>query len=296
MKPIYFPFTYVPEWVAQALAACFQRFIVYQPSGKKVPGEMQPWVDVNLMEVRVPGQTDDQAIEKVVKDFRSFASLHDDSKNLKTAALLGQQYAIPFFSETSASRIVSDLKKDGSSDSAEAGSDPLFCARVFLDFAQDFDRQRDELNQGLGVHDQRSYELMENLKGEKEIDSASILLAAGSKLDDPAEYMTMSRLQAYAWPGNVRELRNLMERLVLMTPGPKIRAEDLPQDLGEREQREDLEGVTLEAARKDFEREFLIARLTENDWNISRTAEGIGIARESLSRKVRSLEIKVPRD
>ncbi len=197
IKPIYFPFTYVPEWVAQAMAACFQRFIVYQPSGRKIPDEMRPWVDANVMEVRVPAQTDDQALEKVVKDFRSFASLHDDSKNLKTAALLGQQYAIPFFSETSASRIVSDLKKDGSSDSAEAGSDPLFCARVFLGFAQDFDRQRDELNQGLGVHDQRSYELLENLKGEKEIDSASILLAAGSKLDDPAEYMTMSRLQAW---------------------------------------------------------------------------------------------------
>jgi two-component system nitrogen regulation response regulator NtrX len=106
----------------------------------------------------------------------------------------------------------------------------------------------------------------------------------------------MNRLQAYGWPGNVRELRNLMERLVLMTPGPKIRAEDLPQDLEEREQREETEGVTLGEARKDFEREFLIARLQENDWNISRTAEGIGMARESLSRKVRSLQIKVPRD
>ncbi len=106
----------------------------------------------------------------------------------------------------------------------------------------------------------------------------------------------MNRLQAYAWPGNVRELRNLMERLVLMNPGPKIRVEDLPQDLWDREQCEDVEGVTLGAARKDFEREFLIARLRENDWNISRTAETIGIARESLSRKVRSLEIKVPRD
>jgi two-component system nitrogen regulation response regulator NtrX len=106
----------------------------------------------------------------------------------------------------------------------------------------------------------------------------------------------MSRLQAYPWPGNVRELRNLMERLVLMTPGPRIRAEDLPQDLGERGQREEVEGVTLDEARKDFEREFLVARLKENDWNISRTAEGIGMARESLSRKVRSLKIKVPRD
>jgi two-component system nitrogen regulation response regulator NtrX len=106
----------------------------------------------------------------------------------------------------------------------------------------------------------------------------------------------MNRLQAYSWPGNVRELRNLMERLVLMTPGPRIRAEDLPQDLEEREQREETEGITLGEARKDFEREFLIARLQENDWNISRTAEGIGIARESLSRKLRSLQIKVPRD
>jgi len=103
----------------------------------------------------------------------------------------------------------------------------------------------------------------------------------------------MNRLQAYGWPGNVRELRNLMERLVLMTPGPKIRTEDLPQDL---EEREESEGVTLGEARRDFEREFLIARLQENDWNISRTAEGIGIARESLSRKLRSLQIKVPRD
>ncbi len=104
----------------------------------------------------------------------------------------------------------------------------------------------------------------------------------------------MNRLQAYSWPGNVRELRNLMERLVLMTPGPKIRAEDLPQELEDRSPREEIEGATLGEARRDFEREFLIARLRENDWNISRTAEGIGIARESLSRKVRSLEIKVP--
>ena len=198
IKPIYFPFTYVPQGVAQALAACFQRFIVYQPSGKKVPDEMQPWVAANVMEVRVPDQTDDQAIEKVVKDFRSFASLHYESKNLKTAAFLGQHSAIPFFNETSTSRIVSDLKKGGSSDSTETGSDPLFCARVFLGFAQDFDRQGDELNKGLGVHEQQSFELLKTLKGETEIDSAAIPLGAESEVDDPGEYMALARLQAWA--------------------------------------------------------------------------------------------------
>ena len=198
MKPIYFPFTYVPQGVAQALAACFQGFIVYQPSGKKVPGEMQPWVDANLVEVRVPDQTDDQAIEKVVKDFRSFASLHNDSGNLKTAAFLGQHSAVPFFNETSTSRIVSDLKKGVSTDSAERGSDPLFWARVFLGFAQDFDRQGAELNRGLGVHARQSCALLKTLKGETEIDSGANPLGAESKVDDPGEYMALARLQSWA--------------------------------------------------------------------------------------------------
>ena len=198
MKPIYFPFTYVPHGVAQALAACFQRFIVYQPSGKKIPDEMLPWVDANRMEVRVPDQTDDQAIEAVVKDFRSFASLHNDSGNLKTAAFLGQHSATPFFSESSTSRIVSDLKKGVSTDSAQRGSDPLFCARVFLGFAQDFDRQGAELNRGLGVHAQQSCALLKTLKGETEIDSGANPLGAENKVDDSGEYMALARLQSWA--------------------------------------------------------------------------------------------------
>ncbi len=40
---------------------------------------------------------------------------------------------------------------------------------------------------------------------------------------------------------------------------------------------------------------FLLARLREHGWNISRTAEAIGLARESLSRKMRALKIQVPR-
>ena len=198
MKPIYFPFTYVPQSVARALTAIFGGFIVYQPSGKMVPDEMHSWVEANVMEVRVPVQTDDQWYKKVVKDFKSFASLHSDSKNLKTAAVLGQHGAIPFFSETSTSRIVADLKKGGLPDSTVTASDPLFCARVFLGFAQDLDRQEDELNRELGVHEQQSFELLKTLKGETEVDPADIALEAGIKINDPGDYMAPARLQAWA--------------------------------------------------------------------------------------------------
>jgi two-component system nitrogen regulation response regulator NtrX len=107
---------------------------------------------------------------------------------------------------------------------------------------------------------------------------------------------TLALLGGYAWPGNVRELRNLVERLVLMTPEPRIRPEDLPEELrGGSAHAPAASGSTLEDARREFERRFLLARLHEHGGNISRTAEAIGLARESLSRKLRALKIQAPR-
>jgi two-component system nitrogen regulation response regulator NtrX len=106
----------------------------------------------------------------------------------------------------------------------------------------------------------------------------------------------MTMLQAFPWPGNVRELRNLMERLVLMTPGDKIRVEHLPEEVRQGMRSGETPAATLDQARKEFERRFLVSRLEEHGWNISRTAESIGMARESLSRKMRTFKIKAPRD
>ncbi len=106
----------------------------------------------------------------------------------------------------------------------------------------------------------------------------------------------LARLQSYAWPGNVRELRNLMERLVLMTPAQSIEESDLPDAIRAGTRPGGGEAATLEEARKGFEREFLVSRLRQHGWNVSRTAEAIGIARESLSRKIRQFKIEVQRD
>jgi len=107
---------------------------------------------------------------------------------------------------------------------------------------------------------------------------------------------SIALLQSYSWPGNVRELRNLVERLVLMTSGPTIKPAELPDTVRLGEARNAPADSSLDAARKAFEREFLVTRLRENQWNISRTAEAVGLARESLSRKIRSLGIEMERD
>jgi len=118
---------------------------------------------------------------------------------------------------------------------------------------------------------------------------------SGSKLKTVSS-QAMKLLEAYSWPGNVRELRNLMERLVLMTPGKQIQQEHLPESIRENAHPPGEEAETLEAARKAFERDFLVNKLRESNWNISRTAEIIGIARESLSRKIKTFKIEIQRD
>jgi two-component system nitrogen regulation response regulator NtrX len=107
----------------------------------------------------------------------------------------------------------------------------------------------------------------------------------------------LAKLQEYPWPGNVRELQNLIERLVLMTPGETIDLADLPPQVTapdrERWLRAGSAENTLAAARAAFEREWLLEKLANFGWNISRTADAVGLARESLSRKLKSLRIDV---
>jgi two-component system nitrogen regulation response regulator NtrX len=105
----------------------------------------------------------------------------------------------------------------------------------------------------------------------------------------------LSELLRHGWPGNVRELRNLMERLVIMTPGDAIESVELSGEVRPRPGAASPAPATLEEARRAFEREFLAARLREHDGNISKTAEAVGLARESLSRKLKSLNLEARR-
>lgn len=108
----------------------------------------------------------------------------------------------------------------------------------------------------------------------------------------------MQALSTHHWPGNVRELKNLIERLVIMTPGERIDLAALPAELrgggdsGE-ELRIALECDNYKQAREEFEKEFIRTKLEENDWNVSRTAEVIGLERSNLHRKIKSLGLEL---
>ena len=102
-------------------------------------------------------------------------------------------------------------------------------------------------------------------------------------------------LSRYSWPGNVRELRNVIERIVIMNPTVhKLDRKHLPPLLyreGSRKQMGDFS--TLHQARAAYERDYILRKLDENQGNVSRTAEVLGLERSHMYRKMKALGIAV---
>ena len=105
-------------------------------------------------------------------------------------------------------------------------------------------------------------------------------------------------MKGYDWPGNVRELRNLMERVAIMTAGDRINPADLSIIAGAQQQNVSTlinAGTgSLKDARAGFERYFILEKLRENKWNITKTAEDLKIERSNLHRKIKLLGMEEP--
>jgi len=113
----------------------------------------------------------------------------------------------------------------------------------------------------------------------------------------PLSAAALSRMSQHAWPGNVRELRNVIERAAVLAGGDEIESDDLNLPEGTASANTaGFTGVSFSVAKKQavsqFEREFLLSALRAHAGNISRTAEAIGMVRQSLQQKIRELGLR----
>lgn len=107
-------------------------------------------------------------------------------------------------------------------------------------------------------------------------------------------------LRDYEWPGNVRELRNVIERVVIMVPGPVISGPDLSfltttASSVPAEAEYSTAAVRLHEARDRFERDYILRALEAQHGNISRAADALGLERSNLYRKMRAFGIRPSR-
>ena len=114
----------------------------------------------------------------------------------------------------------------------------------------------------------------------------------------------VAELSAYHWPGNVRELRNYIERCHILMPGEEMNPDNMlpPDQAGAQKQINGQASVVADIpeadsfheAREIFERQFLLQQLEKHEWNISRTANDIGMERSQLHRKIKSFGLTPP--
>ncbi len=106
-------------------------------------------------------------------------------------------------------------------------------------------------------------------------------------------------LEKYSWPGNIRELKNFIERITIMTDENVILPDIVTYYLGEKQQSttsnslKDFEGMKLNEAKDRFERMLLMQKLEEHDYNISQTAQILGIYPSNLHGKIKKFNIEI---
>ena len=105
----------------------------------------------------------------------------------------------------------------------------------------------------------------------------------------PAVY---KRLASYEFPGNVRELQNLMERAVALSPGETIHEESIFGLSSQNSQDSQQENIQLKDACEAFERNIITKTLRDHNWNQTKAAQKLGIARTTLASKVTIFGIK----
>lgn len=105
----------------------------------------------------------------------------------------------------------------------------------------------------------------------------------------------IKQLQTYEWRGNVRELRNIVERLVIMSRGDAITADDLsllaPKKGGQVDTLIDT-AETFQEFKDSAEKEFLRHQLEKHGWNVSQTAENLQIQRSHLYNKIKKFGLE----
>jgi len=197
MKPIYFPYTYISNPVAEAVAACFGRFTVYQPLADKLPLPMQPWVDNGVIDIRIPVRGDNRELESAAENYLNWANMHTASAGINPAALKTLKASAPLLNASLSSQIVADVKKQISGTSTNKYSDPALASRIFLYFAQKFDQQSQELDHVLEESRKKEQDLLQDLKMEEDDPATELKKEPGRLPNLNSDYLISGRLEAW---------------------------------------------------------------------------------------------------
>ncbi len=186
MKPAYFPFSYIPEPVAAAIHEFFGGVVVYQPNDRCIPALARQLADAGKVEIRVPVTGDEDRLSAKLAEYHQWSNIHG-----KSAAMLAARPGKGTYPSDFSSNISSEIL--GESAQADEKADPLFSARLFLQTAQQFDQDQDDIDRKLAHAERSRKNLLSGLDGRP----ADASLDLPFPEEDAGALMTLSRLSAW---------------------------------------------------------------------------------------------------
>ena len=99
-------------------------------------------------------------------------------------------------------------------------------------------------------------------------------------------------MKRYSWPGNVRQLKLEIERIVALAEGDWIRSDDLDPELRNTSRNQSRPKSNRAGSLSQLEKQLILDRLKEHDWNVIRTSRSLGLSRHGLYSKMQRYSIR----
>lgn len=190
MKPVYFPYTYLNETTAGALNTCFDSVRLYQPSRLTPPVHNQRWVESGFVDLRVPFESGAEILRRKLTEYRNWVDSH---RGGQIDFLKLQSDRVPFFGESSVAQIKADIRENHPANEW----DPVFRARLFLQIAQEFDMQTEELNLKIALLAAAEQDIFKHIRGDEGREQRPLQAAGPPEDEHRSEYMWRERLTAW---------------------------------------------------------------------------------------------------
>jgi len=199
MKPIYFPFTYLPDNVLADLGIFFSQIVVYQPSSLPLPVEIDAGRQSGQVAIRVPVAAGSDHLGQVVNAYQAWARQHQGAE---FAYFKTRQGAVPFYDEASIHQIRTEIRRAQREDShardpGREALQQLMQSRVFLHLAQEFDIQHGAISHSLNSQADMERVMLRNLQGQMDDEDFPRHSSQASGTDQPGDYMMNERLTAW---------------------------------------------------------------------------------------------------
>jgi len=198
MIPAYFPFSHISETTAEKIYNVFGKTIVYNPINAPVSLSALDADKKEMIEFRFPLEKYEKEITAAFREYGEWAKNNRGTRGIDAQFFRNRKETIPFFGETSISKIRNDIIKRGKGIKKDKIGEILFGAGLFSAVAKKLDSGNEDLESNLENFASIEKEFMESLNVDEKPAFSKGWQDGFLEKSDPGAHMTPERIRAWS--------------------------------------------------------------------------------------------------